>query len=342
MTNSQENHVPPFFVLLGYLQGEWIARCIQVAAILGLADLLTDGPRSIQELAQATNTHAPSLYRLLRGLASLGIFTEVEPNTFAQTALSEALRCGQPGSIGYLAKMYGQEWQLKAWEQLEYSLRTGKAAVDSIYGMDIWKYLNTYPTQSQLFDRALTSLSDMLNLPLAQSYDFSTFATLVDIGGGQGSFLMTILSLHPGLQGVLFDRPSVIELAHEQIKPEFRDRLQLVAGDVLTALPEGGDAYMMKAVLHDWCDEDCLRILQNCRQVMKPGAKLLLVEPVIWPGDSSKSIGNKFLDLQMLINSTGRERTAEEFAHLLEASGFQLIRTLPTKANFGIIEGVPV
>jgi hypothetical protein len=153
---------------------------------------------------------------------------------------------------------------------------------------------------------------------------------------------MTILSLHPGLQGVLFDRPSVIELAHEQIKPEFRDRLQLVAGDVLTALPEGGDAYMMKAVLHDWRDEDCIRILRNCRQVMKPGAKLLLVESVIWPGGGSKSIGNKFLDLQMLINSTSRERIAEEFAHLFEASGLKLARVFSTKADFGIIEGVPV
>ncbi len=238
--------------------------------------------------------------------------------------------------------MYGQEWLLKAWQHLEYSIRTGKAAFEHIYGTDMWTYLMQHPEQAQLFDQAMTGLSENANLPLVQSYDFSAFATLVDIGGGHGSFLKTILTLYPGLQGVLFDQPSAIEHACQRIEPEFRDRLQLVAGDVFTAVPEGGDGYIMKAVLHDWPDEDCIRILYRCRQVMQPASKLLLVEPAIQPGSSRETISNELLDLLMLVSTAGRERTTEEFAYLLDASGFQLAHVLPTKTGFSIIEGVPV
>ena len=342
MTNLQEYHVSPSYVLQEYLTGQWLAHAIQVAAILDLAGLLKDGPKSIQELAQATNTHAPSLYRLLRSLASVGIFTEAGPDLFAQTELSETLRFDQPGSVGYIAKMHGQEWQLKAWQYLEYSIRTGKAALEHIYGTDMWTYLAQHPEQSQLFNQAMTGITEPANLPLAQSYDFSTFVTLVDIGGGHGTFLTTILSLNPTLQGVLFDLPSAIEHACQRIEPQFRDRLQLVAGDFFSAIPEGGDGYILKAVLHDWPNEDGIRILRRCRQVMQPASKLLLVEPVIGPGTSSETTSNKLLDLLMLVSLAGRERTIEEFTHLLEASGFQLARVLPTKTNFSIIEGVPV
>lgn len=175
MTDSEKVHVPPSAVLFGYLQGEWIARCIHLAATLDLAGLLKNGLQSIQELAQAPNTHAPSLYRLLRALVSLGIFTEVEPEVFAQTELSEVLRFDLPGSVGYGAKMFGQAWRLKAWEHLEYSLHTGKAAVDHVYGTDLWTSFSQHPEQAQLFNQAMTS--DTANPQLAQSYDFSTLTT---------------------------------------------------------------------------------------------------------------------------------------------------------------------
>jgi hypothetical protein len=342
MTNSQAHHIPPQAVLMGYLQGEWIAHSVQMAAILDLAGLVKDGPKHVEDLARSTNTHAPSLYRLLRALTSVDIFVEVEPNHFAQTTLSETLRFDMPGSVGPIAKMYGQEWQLKAWEHLEHSIRTGKAAVDHVYNLDIWKYLSTHPAQGQLFDQALTGLSEIYNSTLAESYDFSTFATLVDIGGGQGTFLTMILDRYPLLQGVLFDLPAVIENARTQIKPEVRDRLHMVAGSVFTAAPEGGDAYLMKAVLHDWTDEDCIRILRNCRQAMKPTGKLLLFEPLLRPGGGAEGVAYEFLDLLMLINSAGRERTAAEFADIFEASGLELTSIIPTKAGMSILEGVPI
>ena len=238
--------------------------------------------------------------------------------------------------------MLGQEWELKPWAHLEYSIRTGKVAFEHVYGTDIWTYFKQHPEHGQIFNLAMTNISENLNIPLTQSYDFSTFAKLVDIGGGHGSFLKTILTFHSGLRGVLFDLPSAIEHACQRIEPQFRDRLQLVAGDFFSAIPEGGDGYILKAVLHDWQDEDCIRILQRCRQVMKPASKLILIEPIIQSGSGRETTSNKLLDLLMLVSLDGRERTAEEFAHLFEASGFQLARVLPTKTNFSIIEGVPV
>ena len=340
MADSEKVHAPPSAVLLGYLQGEWIARCIHLAAILDLAGLLKNGPQRIQQLAQATNTHAPSLYRLLRVLACLEIFTEVEPELFAQTELSEALRFDLPGSVGYLAKMYGQEWQLKAWEHLEYSLRTSKAAVDHVYGTDIWTYFSRHPEQGEIFNQAIATFSENNNTLLAQSYDFSTFTTLVDIGGGQGTFLTTILSLNPELHGILFDLPEVVESARAKITSAFHDRLRLVGGSFFTTVPEGGDAYMMKMILHNWTDQDCIRILENCRRVMKPERKLLLFEPLIQPESGRET---KLFDLLMLVNFAGRERTTEEFAYLFEASGFKLTQVIPIEAEvMSIVEGTPV
>jgi len=337
MTDSEKFHVPPAAVLGGYIQGQWIARCVHLAATLDLADHLKNGPKSIQYLAEATETHAPSLYRLLRALASLGIFTEVEPAVFAQTELSNVLRFDLPGSLGYMAKYQGQEWLLKSWEHLEYSLRTGKAAVEHVYGTDIWTYFSQHPEQDELFNQTMTSFHENFNPLLARSYDFSAFTMLVDIGGGQGTFLETILSDHPELQGILFDLPKVIESTRAKIKP--RDRLQLVGGSFFTAIPEGGDAYMMKEVLHDWTDEDCIRILANCRRAMKPESKLLLFETLIQPEGGSET---KLRDLLMLVAFSGRERTAEEFASLFEASGFQLTQVIPTGTSMSIVEGIPV
>ena len=339
MTDSGKFHVPPSAVLLGYFQGGWIARCIHLAAILDLAGHLKNGPKSIQDLAEATEMHSSSLYRLLRALASLGIFTEAEPEVFAQTELSNALRFDLPGSLGYMAKWHGQEWLLKSWEHLEYSLRTGNPAVNHVYGTDIWTYFSRHPEQDELFNQTMTSFYENVNPLLAQPYDFSKFTTLVDIGGGQGTFLASILSHHPELHGILFDLPRVIESNHAKIKPALRDRLRLVGGSFFTTVPEGGDAYMMKEILHDWTDEDCIRILANCRRAMKPESKLLLFEALIQPEGGSET---KLLDLLMLVGFSGRQRTAEEFASLFEASGFQLAQVIPTETSMSIVEGIPV
>lgn len=340
---DQGNYMPPQVVILQMLQGLWVARAVQVAASLGLADALREGPKGVEELAQVTKTHAPSLYRLLRSLACLGIFAESSEHVFANTDLSEVLRSDRPNSLYDVAKMFGAEWQWKALGELEYSVRTGKAAVDHIYGMSIWEYLDQHPEEDESFHRALTLLSQQYDVPVLQAYDFSSFSSIVDVGGGQGHFLQNVLSHSPKTRGMLFDRPSAIEGANALIGQnlQVRDRVRLVGGDFFTEVPQGGDAYILKSVIHDWGDEESIKILRNCRRAMKPSSKLLVVEAVIRPG-GAETVPTKFTDLLMLVNDYGRERTSEEFASLYEAAGFKLTRIVPAGFIHSIIEGVPV
>jgi ubiquinone/menaquinone biosynthesis C-methylase UbiE len=339
---ARKESPPPAFAILHYLQGQWIARCVHVATHLGLADLLKDGPRHIDKIAAITNTHAPSLYRLFRCLASLGIFVECEPNTFAQTELSEALCSGQPGSIYALAKLYGRAWQWDLWGHLEDSIRTGKSAFSAVYNMTIWEYLQTHPEEGALYDEALASASRVINASIIRSYDFSAFQTIVDVGGGQGDLLAAILTAAPQARGILFDQAAVIKRAEAQIEPALRQRMQFVAGDFFTAIPQGGDAYLFKQVLHDWDDEASRKILTTCRQAMHPGSKLLIADLIVQPGGGSETTAAKLTDLVMLVIQGGRERTAEEFAQLFAASGFQLTRIIATGVLHSIIEGVPI
>ena len=332
----------PSFALFEILMGQWIARCVQVAANLGVADALGDSPKSVEELAQATDTHAPTLYRLLRSLASRGIFTEVRPGYFAQTELSAVLRSNQPGSLNALVRTYGSEWQWRAWGDLEYSIRTGKAAAEHVLGQRLFEYLKTHPQDIKLYQQGLTSVSEIINKTLAHVYDFSSFDTLVDVGGGHGSLLMTILASYPNLRGTLFDQAQVIEHAREHIASGVSERMHLVAGDFFVSVPEGGDAYLLKQVLHDWSDEDCIRILKACRQAMKPSSKLLVIDPIVQPDEGPETTFAKLTDLLMLVVHAGRERTAAEFARLFASSGFKLNRIISTESPVGIAEGIPV
>lgn len=338
---AQEQSEIPGFALFDLLMGEWVTRCIHVAADIGLADALGDSPKSVQELAQATNTHAPSLYRLLRCLASKGIFVETEPNCFAQTELSNFLRSDQPGSLAPLARHYGSEWQWSAWGELEYSIRTGKPAAEHVLGQKLWEYLKSHPQDGELYHHAMTGASRIINDALVHVYDFSPFNVIVDVGGGQGSLLKTILASHPALSGILFDQAQVIEKLHEHMPSEFRARIELVAGDFFVDVPKQGDAYILKQVLHDWSDEDCIRILKACRKAMKPGSRLLVMDGVIQPGGAETTFA-KLTDLVMLLVHGGRERTTDEIAHLFENSGFKLKQVVATGTPISITEGIPI
>jgi hypothetical protein len=332
----------PSLVLLHMVTGCWISQALYVAAKLGIADLLQEGPQSCTRLAEATQTHAGALYRVLRALASVGVFAEDEAGRFSLTPLAELLRTDAPGSLRAFAIMLGAPEHWRAWEGVLHSVHTGQPAFDHVFGMPLFEYFPTHPEAARIFDDAMTSRSSQENTAIIAAYDFTAAHTVVDVGGGQGTLLASILELHPHVGGVLFDLPHVIASARTRIEGTGQvARWECVDGDFFTAVPAGGDCYLLKKVIHDWDDERAQRILTNCRTAMSDTGRLLLIEPLIPPGNEASF--NKLLDLLMLVwNAGGRERTEREHQELLAAAGFHLSRVIPTRAGVSIIEAVPV
>lgn len=348
MSIQVENHQPPAtpqlspsVVLLNMLSGMMTARALQVAAKFGIADHLKDSPKSVTDLAAVTGTDAPSLYRLLRALASQGIFSEVGEMVFAQSPLSHYLRSDVPGSMRDMARMWGDDWHWAACGEMAYSVKNGQPAFDHLYGKNLWQYFGEdNSTASHLFSTAMTSFSESVNQPIVEAYDFSTFHELVDVGGGHGSLLRAILEVNSDLRGILFDLPPVVQSAQAAFRgADLGKRTMLAGGDFFQEIPPDADAYMLKFILHDWSDSKSFEILQNCRYAMRPDSRLLIVEQII-PAGNEPFFG-KILDLEMLVVLTGKERTASEFKDLLDASGFKLTRIIPTHSPFSIIEALP-
>ncbi len=346
-TNKDEQQatgIPPQAILLDYLCGMMKTQAIHHATRLGIAALLNDGPRSVSELSEATKTHAPSLARLLRALESIGIFAEVEPENFAQTPLSALLQPGVPGTMYSIARLHGDQWQWHVWEGLDYTLQTGQPTFKHIFGADLFEYFTHHnPQSAQVFNASMTGFSEQVNLPIANAnYDFSSLDTIVDIGGGMGTQLMTLLKVHPGIRrGILFDRPPVIGQAQAVIAANsLGDRCELIAGNFFESIPQGADAYFMKQIIKDWSDDQCIRLLSRCRQAMKRGGRVLVAEVVLLPGRETSI--QKFIDLQLMILSPGQERTEAQYRKLFEAAGFTLARIIPTTSPYSILEGVPV
>ena len=323
------------------LMGKFIlSRAMYVAAQLGIADHLRVGPKSTAELAEATGTHEQSLYRLLRVLASEAIFSEIEPRRFAHTPLSQFLRTDVPESMHALVLMWGSTWSWETWGDLVYSVRTGQPAFDNRFGMNLWEYFRRVnPQEGRTFAKAMTDFSAPLNGAIVAAYDgFSPLGTTVDAGGGEGSLLSQLLSSHPHMKGILFDRPDVLEAAGERFAAEgLSGRCKLVPGDFFVSIPEGGDIYIFKDVFHDWDDEQVIQILSNCRRACGAGGVVLVVELLI-PAGNQPSFA-KILDLQMLVELKGRERTESEFRDLFSRAGFELTRVIPTSVSHFIIEG---
>lgn len=328
-----------------------IAHSIQVATLYGIADLLQGGPRSIAELAGTTHTHPDSLYRLLRALASVGIFAETNtdaPNNeeryFAQTLLSQFLCQHVPGSMYAMVRHFASDWHHKSWDELAYSIRTGQPAFDHVFGKSGWEYLMVdRPDEGAIFHQSMSALSQGVDVALVEAYDFSGIQTLIDVGGGEGTFLLAILKAHPRMQGVLFERAQEAAQSAKQLMAQagMEGRCQVLTGDFLTSLPSVEvDACMLKHVLHDWDDTNCLTILANCRRVLEPGKKLLIAEQVL-PNSHPEPL-SAFIDLEMLVNTHGRERTEQEYRMLLEQSGFVLVRVVPTSSSDHIVEGAAV
>jgi hypothetical protein len=327
--------------LLEMSNGYRVTQLISVGAKLGIADLLKDGPRHNNELAKLLGADDRSLYRLLRALASLGIFSEVKPNYFALTPCGELLQTDIPGSMRAVAIMNGEEWHWRSWGNFLDSVKTGESVFEPTFGCSFYQYLAQNAEAKEVFDAAMTNFSELENSPLLAGYDFSSVRSLVDVGGGQGKFITSILKANPTMKGILFDLPNVIHDAEKYVAAEgLAERCQTVPGDFMESIPSGGDTYMLKSTIHMFDDEQAVKILKNCYSAMPSDGKLLLIEMVIPPGNEP-FIG-KILDLQMLVQVGGRERTEGEYQTLLEAAGFKLTRIFPTRSPISFIEGVRV
>jgi O-methyltransferase/methyltransferase family protein len=321
------------------IAGYWHSQCVYVAAKLGIADLLKDGPVSSDDLAKKTKTHPPALYRLMRGLASLGVFAEEGERRFALTPAAALLRDDIPGSQRAMAIMMGEE-HYKSWGELVSSVQTGKPAFEKIFGKPVFEFLSERPEQAAIFDRAMVGVHGRETSAVLDAYDFSAFSSIADIGGGNGSTLSGILERHPALHGTLFDLPGVIGRARQNVeKAGLSDRLHLVAGDFFESIPNGADAYFLRHIIHDWDDEKALRILENVRRAMGEEGRVLVVESVIPPGNDP--CFGKLLDLTMLVIPGGQERTEDEYRTLFGKAGFRLSRIVSTQAEVSVIEGVP-
>jgi hypothetical protein len=318
------------------LTGYWMTQSIYVAAKLGLADLLKDGPRSVDQLASASGAHAPSLFRLLRGLSSVGMFAEKEPRIFVLTPLAECLRRDLPGSQWALAMMSGEE-HYRAFGDMLYSVRTGKPAFDHVYGAPVFDFLSAHPEQSTLFDAAMVGVHGRETAAMLEVYDFADVPILADVGGGNGSLLTTVLKKYPAMKGMLYDLPGTVGRSKETIQASgVGDRLRVVEGSFFEAIPTGADAYLMRHIIHDWDDERSITILQNVHRAMAATGKLLVVETVIQPGNENDF--GKLLDLVMLVIPGGKERTEDEYRKLFAAAGFRLTRVVPA-VGVCVIEG---
>ncbi|HUR99307.1 MAG TPA: methyltransferase [Pyrinomonadaceae bacterium] len=338
MTERSEFTPPPEAVLMQMLFGGLMQQCISLAAQLGLADLLAEKPQTAAELAARTGSHEPSLYRVIRVLASVGIFSEGDDGKFGLTPMGGLLRTDAPNSLRDFAIMQSQDWLWRNFAALPYSVETGNIAHDKVHGIDNWTFLSQNAELEAVFNRAMTNLSLSAVPPILQAYDFSDVRKLVDIAGGHGFLLASVLKANPEMKGVLFDQPSVVAGAEELLGREgVRDRVELASGDFFAAVPDGADAYIMKHIIHDWNDAQCVDILRNIRNAMDERGKVLICEMVVPEGNEPSP--SKILDIQMMVNLSGKERTAKEFEDLLKRSGFRLTRIVPTMSPFSIVEG---
>jgi hypothetical protein len=327
-------------ILLDMVNGFKVSQALHVVATFRIADLLKSGPQSSDDLAAVTGTNGRSLYRVLRALASVGVFREDPDGHFALTPLGQCLRSDAPEPVGPWAVYVGQPEYWQAWGHLLESVRTGEHAFRHAHGMNTWEYYAHHPEAAAAFDCAMTSRSRRQADAVLEVCNFGRFGCVVDVGGNQGAFLTAILAHHPSVRGVLFDQPNVVEGAAEVLRSAgVADRCQIVGGDFFDAVPSGGDAYVLKFVLHDWGDEPAKAILRNCRRAIAADGRLLVIESEISPPNEG-AIG-KFLDLTMLVHTGGQERTREEWAALFAAAGFRVASVTPTEAQVSIIEGAP-
>jgi O-methyltransferase domain/Dimerisation domain len=333
-----------FQTLNRLIGGYRVSRAIAVVVGLGIPDLLAGGPRAIDDLAQATETHADALYRVLRLLAGMDLFEETAPREFRLTPLGHGLRSDVPGSMGAMALMHLDSAKWQSWDDLLFSVRTGETAFPHVHGVEIFDYLQQHPDAAEVFQQAMTANTARSGAAITQAYDFSGAERLIDVGGGHGLFLATILQAYPTLRGVLFDQPEVVEGAPISLTAAgVADRCEIVGGDFFAEVPDGGDIYLLRQIIHDWDDARATLILSNCRRAMPASGKALVVESAI-SEDYQQSLPVLQLDLEMLVNFGGLQRTNAEYSALFAAAGFKLghVTPLGDSAHFSLFEALPV
>jgi hypothetical protein len=320
--------------------GYQVSQALHVAATMGLCDLLADGPRSVAELAEAAGADARSLARLMRALVAVGLYVSDGDERFSNTELGDGLRADAPRSVASRARLAGRAFHWRAYGSLEHSIRTGESAFVAVHGESVWDYLAKRPDEQKVFDEAMTALSQAVADEVVDAYDFGRFGTVVDVGGGRGMLLAAVLSRYSSVDGVLFDQPDVVAGAHELLSASgVSQRCRVVGGSFFDSVPEGGDAYLLKSVIHDWPDAESVEILRTCRRSMPTHGRLLLLEQLL--DESPDPVRTAFSDLTMLVMAAGQERTTDEYRSLLAAAGFDLTRTVSTGTDVFIIEAAP-
>jgi hypothetical protein len=335
-----EQTLPAHAQVVQMAGGHVIAKGIFAVAELGITDYLKNNSRSAAEIAQHTNAHAPSLYRLMRAMAGFGFFVEDSEGRFSLTPLGAALQSDAPGHARSTVRMLAGPWMWRSVGEFLHSVKTGESGTEKAFGQSVFDYLGTEPQQASIFNEAMIGIHGSEPPAIAAAYDFSGIRKLVDVGGGTGNLLTTILLANPELKGMLYDLPHVAREARQQIEAKnLSERCEVVEGSFFESVPEGADAYILSHIIHDWDEEKCLKILGNCRRVMNEGDKLLLIEMVIPPGNGFHP--GKFLDMVMLSVTGGRERTEQEYAELFAKANLKLTKVVPTDSPVSVIEAQP-
>ncbi len=333
-----DNNLPPKIMITQMIFGFVTAKAIHVAAKLNIADLIAaNGPMNCSELAKRSGAHEESIYRLMRALASSGIFKEEVNGDFSLTPMAECLTEDHPDSTKAMSLATGNVFY-KAYEELPYAVTTGDPGFQKAIRMPVFEWLGKHREEGRIFDRMMTDIHGGETEPMVSQYDFSVFKTVVDIGGGNGSVMAAVLNKNPGVNGILFDLPEVINRSHENIATwGLGNRCRLDSGNFFESVSTGGDAYILRHIIHDWSDSDAVAILNNCRNAMNPGGKVLVVEAVIPKGNDPNPF--KWLDLTMLMIG-GKERTKDQFEKIFSKAGLKLNLVIPVTPVLSVVEAV--
>ncbi|OBH20653.1 hydroxyneurosporene methyltransferase [Mycobacterium sp. E1715] len=341
LSRLRQRSAPPAAVMMELILNAWVAQAITSAADLGVADALAGGPLSGDQLADRIGADADALRRLMRALIGIGIFRQRRDGRYALTPLGDTLRTDAPISMSGMARWVGSPQHREHWSHLTDAIRTGKAVIPELRGKPAFEYLAEEGELAEIFNTAMTNVSEFATVPLTAAYDFDAFGTIVDVGGGLGRLLAAILQTAPNSRGVLFDLPEVVAGAPELLRKYGVDhRVRIEKGSFFDSAPEGGDAYVLKNVIHDWPEDDAVRILTNVRASARAGVRLLLCEFVVPEHD--RDFHGKWVDLEMLVVAGARERTADEYGRLFNQAGFRLTRVVETVSPLSIIEGIAV
>ncbi|MEV0741815.1 methyltransferase [Streptomyces sp. NPDC050549] len=337
---SASAQIPPSARILQLAMSSWVAAAVSAVAELAVADALAQGPCDVESLAKDLDVDATNLYRLLRATADIGLFEEAPGRVFTLTEVGHALRSDAPDSMRNFARWVNTAAERYTWTGLADSVRTGRSVFESVHGKPVWEYMLEHPEVNALFDRAMTDTSSQVTAPAVAAYDFGTFRKVVDVGGGHGQFLAAILAANPAVRGILFDQPDVVAGAGDEFaKAGVQDRVEIVGGDFLASVPEGGDAYVVVNVLHNWEDDKAELILGAIRRAMAEDARVLLVEAVM-PPDGTEALTVKLMDLNMMAHADGVQRSEAQYAELFARAGLKLSRVLSGGGLCSFVEAV--